>query len=161
MGVNVASSFGEFKHGYRPQEEMVPVEVKQGALFIGIPKETTLQENRVPLIPSAVRTLVGRGHRVRIQRGAGIKSNFTDIEYSEAGAELHEDSRRIFEADIVIKSAPPTLEEIDFCHPNQVIITPLQAPVITAEYIDKLCEKRVIALAMEYLKIIFIIQYKN
>ena len=151
MGVGAASSFGEYKHVYRPQEEMMPIEVKKGALFIGIPKETTLQENRVPLIPSAVRTLVGRGHRVRIQRGAGIKSNFTDIEYSEAGAELHEDTRSIFEADIIIKSAPPTLEEIDFCHPDQVIITPLQAPVITAEYIDKLCEKRVIALAMEYL----------
>ena len=105
MGVGAASSFGEYKHGYRPQEEMMPVEVKQGALFIGIPKETTLQENRVPLIPSAVRTLVGRGHRVRIQRGAGVKSNFSDIEYSEAGAELHEDTRSIFEADIVIKSA--------------------------------------------------------
>ncbi len=135
-----------------PQPEMLQVSAREGQIFIGIPKETTLQENRVALVPYSVATLVARGHRIVVESGAGIKSNFQDRDYSEAGADIAYSREQVFQADIILKVAPPTLEEIDFFHPNQVLISPLQIPLISAEYILKLRQKRVIALAMEYIK---------
>src|SRR5690606_732742 len=55
-------------------------------------------------------------------------------------------------AQVILKIAPPTLEEIELMRPNQILISPLQLPIITAEYLYKLKNKRVIALAMEYLQ---------
>ena len=66
----------------------MPVEQKKGGLYIGIPKETTLQENRVALIPSSVQTLTARGHRIIVETGAGEHAHFSDHTYSEAGAEI-------------------------------------------------------------------------
>jgi alanine dehydrogenase len=61
-------------------------------------------------------------------------------------------AEKVYEADVIIKVAPPTLSEIEYFHPNQILISPLQAPIITEEYVNKLRQKRVIALAMEYIK---------
>jgi alanine dehydrogenase len=134
------------------QEQLMPVEQKKGGLYIGIPKETTLQENRVALTPSSILTLTGRGHRIVVETGAGQQSNFTDHEFSEAGAEIAYTVEKVYQADVIIKVAPPTLDEIDYFHPHQIIVSPLQAPIITEEYVNKLRQKRVIALAMEYIK---------
>ena len=134
------------------QEQLMPIEQKKSGLYIGIPKETTLQENRVALTPSSILTLTGRGHRIVVETGAGEQSNFTDHEFSEAGAEIAYTVEKVYQADVIIKVAPPTLDEIDYFHPHQIIISPLQAPIITEEYVNKLRQKRVIALAMEYIK---------
>lgn len=137
---------------YRPQTETLQVQHKQEKLFIGIPKEITMQENRVALAPSSVATLVGHGHRVVIETEAGEKSSYPDHEYSEAGADIAYSAEQVYKAGIIIKVAPPTLKEIELMHPNQILISPLQLPVISANYINKLRQKRVIALAMEYIK---------
>lgn len=134
------------------QEQMLPIHTKQQKLFIGIPKEITLQEKRVALVPSSVATLVNMGHRVTVETGAGEKSNFSDHDYSEAGAEIAYSADQVYKAAVIIKVAPPTLEEIDLMFPNQILISPLQLPTITPEYIYKLKNKRVAALAMEYIK---------
>ncbi len=134
------------------QEQLMPVEKKKGGIYIGIPKETTLQENRVALVPSSVLTLTSRGHRVVVEAGAGEQSHFSDHEYSEAGAEIAYSAEKVYQADVILKVAPPTLDEIDYFHPHQILISPLQAPIITEEYVNKLRQKRVIALAMEYIK---------
>ena len=136
----------------QPQTETLEISRKPNKLFIGIPKEITLQENRVALVPSSVATLVAHGHRVVIEAGAGKKSNFSDHEYSEEGAEIAYSSEQVYKAGIIVKVAPPTLAEIDMMHPNQILISPLQLPIITAEYIYRLRNKRIIALAMEYIK---------
>ena len=49
-----------------PQPEVLELSRKNNALYIGIPKETALQENRVPLVPEAVALLVAHGHKVRV-----------------------------------------------------------------------------------------------
>jgi len=121
-------------------------------MFIGIPLETTLQENRVSLVPNSVRTLVGQGHRIVVQSGAGDRSNFSDHDYSEAGAEIVSSAEEVFKAGILIKVAPPTLPEIEMLHPDQILISPLQIPIISADYIEALRKKRVIAVAMEYMQ---------
>ena len=137
---------------FTTQEEMLPVKHKKNDLFIGIPKELTLQENRVALVPSSVATLIGHGHRVILETGAGEKSHFSDHDYSEVGAEIAYSQEEVYKAHVILKVAPPTLKEIDLMHPNQILISPLQLPIISAEYILKLRQKRVIALAMEYIK---------
>ncbi len=144
----LATTFGQMA----TKTEMLEVVPKQQHLFIGILKETTLQENRVALVPHSVATLTAHGHRVVVEAGAGDKSKFSDNDYSEAGAEIAKSPDEVFKADLLIKVAPPTLEEIDQMRPNQVLISPIHLPLLNPEYITKLQKKRVIALAMEYIR---------
>lgn len=134
------------------QTEMLAVHPKHQRLFIGIPKETTLQENRVALVPHSVATLTAHGHRVVVEAGAGEKARFSDLDYSEARAKIAHNREEVYEADVLLKVAPPTLEEIDLMRPNQVVISPIHLPLLETEYIVKLQKKRVIALAMEYIR---------
>lgn len=131
-----------------------PLKIPSGSrkLVIGIPKETLFQENRVSLVPSSVHNLTLHGHKVILESGAGEKSFYSDNEYSEAGAEITESKKRVFECDIVLKVVPPTLDELDFFHSGQVLVSPLQFPVTTKEYLQKLVDKRIIAVAMEYMQ---------
>lgn len=134
------------------QTETLEVGRRHQQLFIGIPRETTLQENRVALIPQSVATLVAHGHRIIVETGAGEKARFSDLDYTEAGAEITHSREAVFQADVILKVAPPTIEEIDLMRPNQVIISPIHLPLMTAEYIQHLQRRRVIALAMEYIR---------
>ncbi len=136
----------------QPQTEMLEVAQRSGRLFIGIPRETTFQENRVALVPHSVATLVARGHRVVVESGAGENSRFADLEYSEAGAEIAHSREQVFRADLLVKVAPPTLDEVDLLKPNQILISPLHLPACEADFLQKLQKKRVIALAMEYIR---------
>ncbi len=138
--------------GLQTQTEMLQVQRKSNVLFIGIPKETTLQERRVALVPSAVATLVNHGHRVVIETEAGLRANYSDHRYSEAGADIAYSKEQVYKSDIIIKIAPPTIDEIDYLRPNQILFSPLHLPIITRDYIEKLRSKRVIAMAMEYIK---------
>jgi len=137
---------------WEQQPEMLQVKKKPEKLFIGIPKEISLQETRVALVPSSVATLVAHGHRVVIESGAGEQSNFSDHDFAECKAEIVFSKEEVYKAGIIIKVAPPTLDEIELMHPNQILISPLQLPIISADYINRLRQKRVIALAMEYIR---------
>lgn len=132
--------------------EMLDVAQKNQHISIGMVKESILQENRVPLVPASVAYLTGNGHRVLMEAGAGEKAHFQDQEYSEAGAEIIYSKEGVYNCNVILKVAPPTLTELEFFHPNQILISPLQIPLVDADYINKLRQKRVIALAMEYLK---------
>ncbi|MBK8193576.1 MAG: alanine dehydrogenase [Lewinellaceae bacterium] len=136
----------------RTQTEMLEVHPRHQRLFIGVPRETTLQEKRVALVPHSVTTLTAHGHRVVVESGAGEQTKFTDQDYSEAGAQIAHSREDVFKADVLLKVAPPTLEEIDLMRPNQVVISPIHLPLLDQEYIVKLQKKRVIALAMEYIR---------
>ncbi len=137
---------------YETQPERLAVEERHKVWKVGVPKEETLQENRIALVPSSVKTLIAKGQHVCIQAGAGEKTFFSDLEYSEKGAEIVLSKEDVFQSDIILKVAPPTPAEIEMMRPNQVLISPLQLPIITPEYLTKLREKRVIALAMEYIQ---------
>lgn len=134
------------------QPEMLARMPRQEHFSIGIPQETTLQENRVGLVPHSVATLTAHGFRIFVESGAGIKSKFTDHDYSEAGAEIVHSREEVFKADLLLKVAPPTLDEIDMMRPNQVLISPLQLPTMSPDYLSRLLKKRVTALAMEYIR---------
>lgn len=138
--------------GYQTQAETLAIDRKEDHLSIGIPKEVTIQENRAALVPSGVNTLVGHGHRVLVETGAGDKSSFSDHDFSEAGAQIAHSQEEVYKADVILKVAPPTLREIELMHADQILISPLQLPIISDRYIRSLQAKRVTAIAMEYLK---------
>ncbi|MBL7776164.1 MAG: alanine dehydrogenase [Saprospiraceae bacterium] len=139
-------------HQRAAQTETLEVGRKQKRLFIGIPKENTLQENRVALVPHSVQTLTAHGHRVVVEAGAGEKARFSDHDYAEGKAEITTNREEVYQADVLLKVAPPTLEEIELMHPNQVLISPIHLPLLNPENIDRLQKRRVIALAMEYIR---------
>ncbi len=148
--INFSSFFAEGH--YQTQTEMVATSSKDSKMSIGIPKEQSKQENRIAIVPNSVRTLVGYGYEVIIERGAGEKCHFTDLQFSEAGARVVDSNRLVFECNIIIKVSPPTIEEIDLFQVDQIIISPIQIPSLKREFIRKLQEKRVTSIAMEYVK---------
>lgn len=140
------------KEQYATQTEMLDLANKTQKLVIGIPKETTMVEHRVALVPNSVQVLVGHGHKVVVEAGAGVNSRFSDHHFSEAGAEVTSDKKKVFESNIVLKVQPPTLEEIDLLTYNQMLISPLSIPIINDNYLKKLQAKKVTAAAMEYMQ---------
>lgn len=141
--------FSLTKGGYAPQEEMLEVARKKGKLFIGIPKEMAFQENRVPLVPDAVALLVNNGHRIIIETGAGKAAHFEDTDYSEAGAEIVYSAKEVFKADIIIKIAPPTLDEIECMQPKQTLFSSLQITVQPEDFLKKLVAKKLNCVAYD------------
>ncbi len=146
----------QWTHKYGFSLETLPerIAVTQGAsqFTIGIPLEISSNENRVAIVPHSVKPLVMQGHRVVVQTGAGLRSNYDDHEYSEAGAEIVMSKQEVFKSDILLKVAPPTIDEIELLHPDQCLISPLQLPTLSESYVDRLLRHRVTAVAMEYLQ---------
>ena len=154
MGGTVKLPYSEFftRGQFETLPETLAIQDKRQTFTLGIPKETTMIENRVAIVPNSVRVLVASGFQVLIESGAGEKSNYTDHAYSEAGAEICSDKRTVFQANILIKVAPPTLDELEMMAIDQVLISPLHLPIINEAYIEKLIQKRITAFAMEYLQ---------
>jgi len=137
---------------YETLEETLDVKPKVVELFIGIPKETSFQENRIALTPEAVSVLVSNGHRVVVESKAGIGASYTDTDYSEAGAKIVQNKKQVFESDILVKSAPVSEEELEFLKLNQFIISPIHLSVMKQEILEKMMEKKISALSFENLK---------
>ena len=104
-----------------PQEETLEISREKGELFIGIPKETYFQEKRICLTPDAVNAIANNGHKVLIEKGAGNEAGFSDKDYSEAGAILTSDTKKVFGCPVVLKVEPPTLEELEMIKPKTVL----------------------------------------
>lgn len=149
MVMNKDVLFSLTKGALAPQEEMLEVARKKGKLYIGIPKEIAFQENRVPLVPDAVALLVNNGHRILIEAGAGKAAHFDDKDYSEAGAEIAHSPEEVFKADIILKIAPPTLEEIGLMKPKQTLFSALQLTVQPEDFLKKLIAKKLNCVAFD------------
>lgn len=136
-----------------PQEETLEVSKKKGRLSIGIPREISFQENRVALVPDAVSLLINNGHQVVVETNAGKMSNFQDHDFSEAGAQIVYTPEEIYtNSEIIVKVAPPSLEEIEFMRPKQTLFSALQLTVQPENYIRHLMAKKVTAVAYDLLK---------
>ena len=135
-----------------PKESMLAVETKRKRLFIGIPKESSLQENRIGLTPAAVKQLTDQGHEIIIETGAGEPSKYSDNNFSEAGAQVVYSTREVYEADIILKIAPPTYDEMEYLKAGQTLISALQFGSLTADYVLALCRKKVNAISFELIK---------
>ncbi|MAO08189.1 MAG: alanine dehydrogenase [Alteromonas sp.] len=135
-----------------PQEETLEITRHKSELFIGIPKETHFQEKRICLTPDAVAAVIAQGHKVLIEKGAGEEAGFQDQDYSEAGAQLTHDTKKVFGCAIILKVEPPTLQEIDWIQPKSLVISALQLKTQQKEYFEHLAKKKVTALAFEFIK---------
>jgi len=135
-----------------PQEERLAVATEQKSLKIGLPKERVFQERRICLTPDDVAVLVANGHQLLIEAGAGDEANFSDKDYSEAGAEIIYDTREVFSCPIVLKVEPPTYEEIDYLSHKATLISGLQINTQDKAYFEALAEKQITALSFEHIK---------
>lgn len=93
-------------------------------MIIGIPKEIKEHEYRVALLPSGAGSFVRNGHRVLVQKGAGVGADLQDTDYTDAGAELIDSPEEIFaQADMIMKVKEPQPHEIRMMRENQIMFT--------------------------------------
>jgi alanine dehydrogenase len=135
-----------------PQEEMLEVKKRGQKIKIGIPNDYSKVEYRVPLTPQAVDLLVSYGHEILIETNAGKSASYSDNAYREVGATIVENSAEIFQCDIILRISPFSSEEIDLLRGNQVIISSMQPHAHCRESIQKMMQKKVTAIAFEYLE---------
>lgn len=136
-----------------PQEKIRIFDPARNELAIGIPKERSQEEKRVSLIPSAIRTLIQRGHKVFVERGAGLESHYSDEEYTSNGAFIVYSQEDLFsKAGLIVKIQPPTEEECNFIRDKQTIISALNLGTLRKNYFKSLTEKQVTGIAFEYIE---------
>ncbi len=137
---------------YETLEETLDIKAQSAKLYIGLPKETVFQENRVAIIPDAVEVLVNNGHEVIVETTAGEGSKYSDRDFSDAGAKIAYDKEEVYKAAILIKSAPVVAEDLPHLQMNQTIISPIHIPVLRKRIIEQMMEKRITAIGFENLK---------
>lgn len=116
---------------------------------IGVPKEIKKQEYRVGLVPSSVHELVGHGHALFVETGAGAAINFTDADYKNAGATILPDAKSVFEtADMIVKVKEPQPTECKMLREGQILFTYLHLAA-DLEQTKGLMESGCIAIAYE------------
>lgn len=135
-----------------PKEEMLEKSLKKSSLSISLPKEIDENEKRISLTPLAVSYLVNAGHKVILEKDAGLGANYTDKEYTDAGAVVIDDKETVYKSEIILKVAPFIEREIDLLKGNQTIFSALHSITQTKDKINKLIDKKVKALAFEYIK---------
>ena len=135
-----------------PQEELLQAKQGHAELTIGIPAETSLQEKRVALVPEAVALLVAHGHQVLVETQAGAEAQFSDNDYSESGARIVYDRRQVFQANIVLKVEPPSLEEVELMGVRQTLISALQLSVQNEGLLEALSAKKTTAIAWDFVQ---------
>ena len=114
---------------------------------VGVPRERAEGEHRVALVPESVKKLVASGVAVVVEQGAGEGSFASDDQYREAGATIA-DADAALGADIVLKVAKPTLEEIAKLPPGAMLITTLQ-PLTNHDLVRALAERKATSLSMD------------
>ncbi len=137
---------------YETLEETLDIKPKKESMCIGIPREDSFNENRIALTPDAVSVIVANGHEVNVETNAGLGANYTDNDYSEAGAKILYDKKQVFECDILVKSAPVSEADCELLHVNQYIISPIHLAVMKKEILKKMMQKKITALSFENLK---------
>ncbi len=91
---------------------------------VGILKEIKVEENRVCMTPGGVEAMIANGHEVVVEKNAGIGSGFDDAAYLQAGAEIVDEAKRIFEtADMVMHVKEPQPAECEMLREGQIVFT--------------------------------------
>jgi NAD(P) transhydrogenase subunit alpha len=115
---------------------------------VGVVRESGQGERRVALVPEVVRKLAGRGVEVVVEAGAGAQATLSDDAFAKAGATVAADAALAWEADVVVKVAPPSLEETGQLRAGAVLVGFL-APLTSPEAVAALARAGVTAFAME------------
>ena len=115
-------------------------------MHIGVPAETRANEARVAATPETVKKLVSQGHRVTVQRGAGVPASYIDDAFTAAGAELV-DANTAFAAELVLKVHSPNEAELPLLKPGAVLAGMLDP--FNAENNARLAAAGITAFALE------------
>jgi alanine dehydrogenase len=91
-------------------------------MIIGVPSEVKSGENRVALTPQAVEALKENGHRVIVEKDAGIASGYSNEEYKEAGAEIESSHEKLFESDLIVKVKEVLPKEYELLKEGTIIM---------------------------------------
>jgi alanine dehydrogenase len=123
------------------------------AMIVGVPKEIKEEENRVAITPSGVSAFVSRGHRVLLERKAGLGSGLADRAYEAAGATLLDTAAEVWQqADLVMKVKEPQPSEFPFLREGLILFTYLH--LAAAEEVARvLCARKVTAVAYETIQL--------
>ncbi len=93
-------------------------------MLVGVPREIKQDEYRVAMLPVGVEELTRAGHRVLVERGAGLGSGISDDNYRENGAEIVEKAAEVFaQAELLVKVKEPQPQEIPLLRRGQVLFT--------------------------------------
>ena len=134
--------------GVAPQEQLLGIKPGSRHLSIGLPAEHNGGEKRFPLTPEGVALLTREGFAVLIERGAGEGIKYSDLHYTEAGAQAVE-SGEVFRCDVVLKITPLNEEEAASIRPSGLLLTLLQPQYQSASVLKVLMQKRVTAVAID------------
>lgn len=116
---------------------------------VGVPSEVSPGELRVAATPKTVKRLQKQGFEVYIQQNAGVKANYSDKEFEEAGAKIVPSAADIYgKMDIVLKVKEPTTEEVGMMREGLVLLSYLW-PAQNQELLQKLAAQKVNAVAMD------------
>ena len=137
---------------YIPQELLQELGKMKNTLVIGVPKERNRGEKRVALTPESVEILTSYGHHVYVESGAGLGINYSDNHYSEVGAEIVATPAEVFQADLIVKILPLLPEEALLMRPRSNVFSFVPLRQLTAETYQVLMNKRITALAYDFLK---------
>ena len=93
-------------------------------MIVGILKEIKSEENRVSMTPGGVEIMVEHGHKVLVEKGAGINSGFDDATYRKHGARILKTQGEIYRrAEMVMHVKEPQPSEFNLIRPGQIIFT--------------------------------------
>ncbi|WP_020605934.1 alanine dehydrogenase [Spirosoma spitsbergense] len=134
------------------KEAPLAVKTNRHSLLIGLPKEVSLQENRIALTPEAVAILVRNGHNVIVENGAGEKAKFTDTEYSEAGAQIAYSPKEVYEANLILKVEPLVDEEFEYVQSGSTVISTVNLPTHDRAYFERINDKNLTSFGYEYIE---------
>lgn len=135
-----------------PKAEMLEVKPNFKRLQIGIPKESSFQENRISLTPDSVNLLINNGHEIIIEKGAGEAADFNDDSYASLGAKVTHSKEEVFKSDFILKIEPPTDSELKLMQRGQNLISAVQLNTQKTKYFTTLIKKQITALAFEFIK---------
>lgn len=121
-------------------------------MIIGVPKEIKTREYRVGMTPAGVRLLTARGHRVLIERGAGVGSGIEDSEYVAQGATIVSGASDAWGAEMVVKVKEPLPAEYGFFREGLVLYTYLHLAA-ELELTKALAASKVSAVAYETIEL--------
>ncbi|EON76241.1 Alanine dehydrogenase [Lunatimonas lonarensis] len=140
------------KAGAIPKESLARIGKAKKKIIIGVPKEDANQEKRVLLTPEAVGLLINNGQQVIVESNAGVAAKFSDKAYLDAGAKVVSSKEEAYDAEVVLRVDPPSVQEIGFMRQGACLLSSLQIRNQTAEFIQALNQKKITAVAFEYLE---------
>lgn len=131
------------------RELLFKAESNNISITIGIPAENQAEEKRLALTPETVALLVESGYKVLLEKNAGLCINYSDRYYAESGATIVEKREEVFQADLILKITPPTLDEVRIMRPKTTVFSFLQVHKLTTAVLALMSEKRINALAYD------------